>query len=103
MNKVLSVIIGATCIVFLLALVQQAHALTISQKVNSLGFHFVGNYTILHETDKSIILSVPDPTWANSDEWLLQTQLGMITVSKVNQGNVIAGGGSVILTMTMLP
>lgn len=78
---------------------------TISQQLSAKGFHFVGNYTILHETDKSIVLSTPDPTWANLDEWVLRTQLGMTTVSKVNQGNVMfgSGGGSVILTMTMLP
>jgi hypothetical protein len=79
----------------------QTQNTTISQRVSDLGFHFVGNYTILHETDKSIVMEVKDPTWANLDEWLLVHELGMVTVSKVNQGNDITP--DIILSMTKLP
>ena len=47
--------------------------------------------TILRETDKSIVLSVTDPTWAAADESVLQTQLGMVAVSNVTQGECISG------------
>ena len=65
--------------------------------------------TILRETDKSIVLSVTDPTWAAADESVLQTQLGMVTVSKVTQGDVSPGTTFclttcvVVLSMMMLP
>ncbi len=49
-----------------------AQAPTISQQLAVKGFHLTG--TILRETDKSIVLSVTDPTRAAADESVLQTQ-----------------------------